>query len=41
VGRLDFADYSTIKNLVNLATPLFRAGSDAEKIVLSPLPRYI
>jgi hypothetical protein len=41
VGRLDFADHNTIKNLVNIATPLLRAGGDAEKIILSPLPRYI
>jgi hypothetical protein len=41
VGRLDFADHSTIKNLVNTATPVLRAVGDAEKIILSPLPRYI
>jgi hypothetical protein len=41
VGRLDFVDHSTIKNLVNMATPLFRAGGDAEKIILLPIPRYI
>jgi hypothetical protein len=32
VGRLDFADHGTNKNLVNIATPLFRAGGEAEKI---------
>jgi hypothetical protein len=30
-----------IKNLVNTVTPLLRAGGDKEKLILSPLPRYI
>jgi hypothetical protein len=40
-GRLDFADHNVIKTLVNSITPLLRAGGEAEKIILSPLPRYI
>jgi hypothetical protein len=30
-----------IKNLVTTATPLLRAAGDCEKIILSPLPRYL
>jgi hypothetical protein len=30
-----------VKNLVSGITPLLRAGGEAEKIVLSPLPRYM
>jgi hypothetical protein len=40
-GRLEYADHGVIKCLVNAITPLLRAGGDCEKIVLSPLPRYM
>jgi hypothetical protein len=40
-GRLEYADHVVIKNLVNTITPLLRAGGDIEKLMLSPLPRYI
>jgi hypothetical protein len=30
-----------IKNLVTTATPLFRAAGECEKVILSPLPRYL
>jgi hypothetical protein len=40
-GRLEYADHSVIKCLVNAITPLLRAGGDCEKIVLSLLPRYM
>jgi hypothetical protein len=40
-GKLEFADHTVLKNLVNCAIPLLRAGGDCEKIILSPLPRYI
>jgi hypothetical protein len=40
-GKLEVADHATVKLLVNTSTPLLRAGGDSEKIILSPLPRYI
>jgi hypothetical protein len=40
-GKLEFADHHVIKNLVTTATPLLRAAGDCEKIILSPLPRYL
>jgi hypothetical protein len=40
-GRLEYADHNVIKGLVNAITPLLRAGGDMEKLILSPLPRYI
>jgi hypothetical protein len=40
-GNLEVADHATVKLLVNTSTPLLRAGGENEKIVLSPLPRYI
>jgi hypothetical protein len=39
--RLDYVDQDVIKDLVNAITPLRRAGGENEKIILSPLPRYI
>jgi hypothetical protein len=40
-GKLDYADHGVIKSLINTATPLLRAGGESEKIILSPLPRYM
>jgi hypothetical protein len=40
-GRLELADHNLIKNLVNIATPLLRAAGECEKMILSPLPRYL
>jgi hypothetical protein len=40
-GRLEVADHGVVKNLVNLSTPLLRAGGELEKVIISPLPRYI
>jgi hypothetical protein len=40
-GKLEVADHATVKLLVNTSTPLLRAGGNNEKIILSPLPRYI
>jgi hypothetical protein len=40
-GRLEFADYHTVKHLVNSTVPLLRAGGDFEKIILSPFLRYL
>jgi hypothetical protein len=40
-GKLEYPDHSVVKNLVNSITPLLRAGGDNEKLILSPLPRYI
>jgi lysophospholipase L1-like esterase len=40
-GRLEYADHTAVKNLVNQITPLLRAGGTNEKIILSPLPRYM
>jgi hypothetical protein len=40
-GDLVIADHPIIKNLVNNSIPLLRAGGDSEKIILSPLPRYL
>jgi hypothetical protein len=40
-GRLEYADHMAIKSLINIITPLLRAGGDCEKIILSPLPRYM
>jgi hypothetical protein len=40
-GKLELADHTVVKSLVNIAVPLLRAGGEAEKIILSPLPRYL
>jgi hypothetical protein len=40
-GRLVVAGHDVIKSLVNMSIPLLRAGGEREKIILSPLPRYI
>jgi hypothetical protein len=40
-GRLEVAEHSVVKSLVNLSTELFRAGGEAEKIIFSPFPRFI
>jgi hypothetical protein len=40
-GKLEYADHGVIKTLVNGITPLLRAGGECEKIILSPLPRYM
>jgi hypothetical protein len=40
-GWLEYADHNLVKNLVNCSIPLLRAGGDHEKIILSPLPRYM
>jgi hypothetical protein len=40
-GQLVIADHSVIKNLVNISTPLLRAAGNLEKVILSPLPRYL
>jgi hypothetical protein len=40
-GRLEVAEHTIVKNLVNISVPLLRAGRDCEKIILSPLPRYL
>jgi hypothetical protein len=40
-GKLEMADHGVIKTLVNISAPLLRAGGDAEKVILSPLPRYL
>jgi hypothetical protein len=40
-GDLVVADHPIIKNLINNSIPLLRAGGDCEKIILSPLPRYL
>jgi hypothetical protein len=34
-------DHNVIKTLVNISAPLLRAGGEAEKVILSPLPRYL
>jgi hypothetical protein len=36
-----YADYHVVKNLVNITVPLLRAAGEREKVVLSPLPRYL
>jgi hypothetical protein len=41
LGRLEVAEHSIIKNLVNNSVPLLRAARDCEKVILSPLPRYL
>jgi hypothetical protein len=40
-GRLAFADHHCIQHLVNRSIPVLRAGGDHEKIILSPLLRYL
>jgi hypothetical protein len=35
------ADHSVIKALVNSSIPLLRSAGETEKIIISPLPRYI
>jgi hypothetical protein len=40
-GRLEVADHAIVKNLVNVSVPLLRAARNCEKIILSPMPRYL
>jgi hypothetical protein len=40
-GRLEVADHQVLKKHVHTSVPLLRAGGDCEKIIMSPLPRYI
>jgi hypothetical protein len=40
-GWLEVADHSVYKALVNTSIPLLRAGGEMEKIIFSPLPRYL
>jgi hypothetical protein len=40
-GRLVVAGHDVVKSLVNTSIPLLRAGGEKEKIILSPLPRYL
>jgi hypothetical protein len=40
-GHLEVADHSVIKALVNSSIPLRRSAGETEKIIISPLPRYI
>jgi hypothetical protein len=40
-GKLELADHNVVNSLVNIAVPLLRAGGEAEKVILSPLPRYL
>jgi hypothetical protein len=40
-GRLEVADHSIVKALVNSSITLLRSAGETEKIILSPLPRYI
>jgi hypothetical protein len=40
-GRLEYADHNIVKHMVNTTIPVLRAGGDKEKIILSPLPRYM
>jgi hypothetical protein len=40
-GRLEVADHGVIKALVNSSISLLRSAGEKEKIIISPLPRYI
>jgi hypothetical protein len=40
-GELIFANHSVIKTLVNNSVNLLRAAGENEKIILSPIPRYL
>jgi hypothetical protein len=40
-GRLAVVDHVIIKNLINISVPLLRAAGDYEKVVVTPLPRYL
>ena len=40
-GKLILGGRETIKEILNISMPLLRAGGALNKIVLSPLPRYI
>jgi hypothetical protein len=40
-GELGFADHNVLKTLVNNSINLLRAAGENEKIILSPLPRYL
>jgi hypothetical protein len=39
--KLEYADYGVVKNLVNISVLLLRAAGEHEKVVLSPIPRYM
>jgi hypothetical protein len=40
-GRLVLADRAAFKSIFRLSVPLFRAGAECEKIIISPLPRLM
>jgi hypothetical protein len=40
-GRLVVADQGIIKNLINMSVPLLRAAGDCEKVVVTPMSRYL
>ena len=40
-GELSLADWTTSKKIFNISVPLLRAGGCHNKMLLSPLPRYI
>jgi hypothetical protein len=40
-GKLEVADHQVLKKLVHMTVPLLRAGGECEKVIMSPLPRYI
>jgi hypothetical protein len=40
-GRMAVADHGVIKNLINMSVPLLRGAGDCEKVVVTPLPRYL
>jgi hypothetical protein len=40
-GRLEYADKTVVRKLVNTSAPLLRAGGQSRKYILSPLLRYL
>jgi hypothetical protein len=40
-GRLEYADKTVMRKLVNTSAPLLRAGGQSRKYILSPLLRYL
>jgi hypothetical protein len=40
LGQLEFVDRAVMKNLINISTPLLRAGGKANKIILSLMRRF-
>jgi hypothetical protein len=40
-GHMEMADRNAIKSLFSIATPLFKAGGENVKVIVTPLMQYL